>query len=218
MHASQIARFSWLVTLLVPLAIAGCTDRSYVTYAGWRQLAPRPQVQVSQVPVRHAVVFPAGASEFSMVEREAMQRFLARNGVRPGARVTLSAAGAPALVDPRLAAVRDELGRLGVTAMATSLGEAEPEADEIIVTAQVVAVLPPECPGYNAPIVFDFERRPIMNTGCANAANLGHHVVNPMDLVAGQPLAAADGEQTMPGIQRYRSGQVTPLDEETTTQ
>ena len=45
--------------------------------------------------------------------------------------------------------------------------------DEVVVFAQTVAVLPPDCPGYNQPLTLDYEWRPETRLGCSNAVNLG---------------------------------------------
>lgn len=212
----------WLALLALPAMLSACAaydpDRRYVTFAGFQQEAPRPQVQVAEVPVRHAVAFAPDAAALTEVEREALHMFLARTEVKAGAHVTLAAAGPASLADARLRAVREELARLGVRAAGARLGEVEPRLDEIVVTTQIATVVQPDCPGYNAPIVFDFENRPLVNLGCVNAINLGHMVVDPRELAYGKPLEPADGEATTLSIQRYRAGAVVAIEEEVTTQ
>jgi pilus assembly protein CpaD len=107
------------------------------------------------------------------------------------------------------------LQRLGIT---SSVVQAEPTndkstGDEIVVFAQTVAVLPPDCPGYNTPITLDYEWRPETKLGCANAVNLGLMVANPGDLAQGRPIGPADAEAQALAIQRYRTGAVYPQGE-----
>lgn len=205
---------------ILPLFLAGCADPDqprWNTYATWKQAEPVPQPQLAQVPVHHSVAFVAAGSEMSDTEREALALFLQRNGIAPGGRVTLSGAlpsdGDAATLGARLTAVRTELAQLGYSAATlppgSSTGPALPP-DAVVVTGRVLAVLPPECPGYNAPIQFDLEHRPILSPGCATAANLGLMIADPTDLQGTAPLAPADGAATVPSIQRYRQGEVYP--------
>jgi len=208
---------SLALVLIVPVMLAGCSnydrDKRYATYSGWKQMDPTPQPQVVAAPVRHAVRFAPGGGEIGGVESEALDLFLNRNAVTGGGRVWLAAATPGALADRRLVAVRDRLWALGIAA-----GTSQPPAggglgaDEILVTAQTTVVLAPDCPGYNQPTSFDFERRPELVMGCANAANLGLMIANPADLVQGQALAPADALAATLAIQRYQAGQVTPLE------
>jgi pilus assembly protein CpaD len=207
--------------MLLPLILIGCadsTDKRLMTYAGWRQSQPHPFPEAAQVPVRHAVRFTGADARMSDVEREALRIFLARNNVEEGSRVLVAGVGPAALSDGRIASVRQALFELGHTGVATTPAASgvEPRIDEIVVTAQVTTVINPTCPGYNAPIVLDFENRPIISPGCAVATNIGLMIAEPSDLIAGRPLAPADGEQQNLSIQRYRAGQVTPIEQETT--
>jgi pilus assembly protein CpaD len=79
-----------------------------------------------------------------------------------------------------------------------------------VVTARVLAVGAIPCPGYNTPIQLDLEHRPELSPGCANAVNLGLMVANPQDLQGTNTLAPADGAAVLPSIDRYRTGQVYP--------
>jgi pilus assembly protein CpaD len=217
----------WLAPLVLPLVLsmllAGCadyTDKRLVTYAGWKQSQPTPFPEAAQVPVRHAVRFPGPDTRLSDVEREALRIFLARNGVKRGSRVLVAGVGPVALSDGRIASVRQALYEMGQTPIATTPAASgvEPKLDEVVVTAHVTTVINPTCPGYNAPIVFDFEHRPIISPGCAVATNLGLMIAEPSDLIAGRELAPADADQQNLAVQRYRVNEVTPISEETTSQ
>jgi len=111
-----------------------------------------------------------------------------------------------------LASVRKELQRQSIS---SSIVQAQPTTSqstgaEIVVFAQTVAVLPPDCPGYNQPISLDYEWRPATRLGCANAINLGLMVANPSDLAQGRPIAPADAEAMAAGVDRYRTDKTYP--------
>lgn len=220
MNRISIRRIALLGAALAPMLVAGCAEdqERRITFATWKQAEPVPQAQVSELPVHHSINFSGGEpSAFSETEREALQIFLRRNGIAPGSRVTLSSAlpenGDPALLGQRLSAVRNELAYLGYSTATlppgTSAGVA-PAPGIVVVTARVLAVVPPPCPGYNTPIQLDAEHRPILSIGCANATNLGMMVADPGDLQGGKPLSPADGAASAAAIQRYRANEVWP--------
>lgn len=222
MHASIRSRRQagrLLAAFLLPLLLTACgAERErQASFASWKQADPVPQAQAGLVPVVHEVRFLPADIEISDVEREALHLFLARNGVRPGDRVSLSVAvagaGDAARAGNRLASVRAELIRQGVQAAVLPPGSAEPlEPDRVLVTAMRLAVLPVECPGYNTTVALDYEHRPLLSPGCANAVNLGLMVANPADLAQGRPLGPADGEGATLAVQRYRAGVTYPSD------
>jgi pilus assembly protein CpaD len=207
---------SVLALCLAPLAMTACTDHRLVTEATWKQQEPVAQPQVQRVDVQHVIPFGAKDIEISDVEREALAMFVRQSNLQPGSHVSVAAptktAAQGARSRNRLASVRNELQRMGVS---SSIVQAESTnnqstGEEVVVFAQTVAVLPPDCPGYNQPITLDYEWRPNTRLGCANAVNLGLMVANPSDLVQGRPIGAADAESNALAIQRYRTDQVYP--------
>lgn len=204
--------------ILLPIMLAGCAnydEERRITFATWKQSEPIPRPTLAQTPVHHSVAL--SNAQVSDVEREALEIFLRRNGIAPGARVTLSAPlpadGDAEALGRRLIAVRKALEGLGIGAATlpagTGAGSALPTGS-VMVTANVLAVVQPQCPGYNTPIQLDNEHRPIIEPGCTQAINLGLMLANPADLQNGQALSPADGEATGPAIQRYRANQVWP--------
>jgi pilus assembly protein CpaD len=207
---------SVLALCLAPLAMSACTDHRLVTEATWKQQEPVARPAVQRVDVQHVVPFAAKDLEMTDVEREALAMFVRQSNLQPGSHVSVAAptktATQVARSRNRLASVRNELQRMGVS---SSIVQAEPTnnqstGDEIVVFAQTVAVLPPDCPGYNQPITLDFEWRPNTRLGCANAVNLGLMVANPNDLAQGRPVGPADAESNALGVQRYRTDQTYP--------
>lgn len=215
-HAASMGRL--LAAALLPVVLAACAAERerQIAFSSWKQADPAPRAQVAQVPVNHEVRFAPADLQISDIEREALYLFLARTGVRPGDQVRLSVA-VPTAADAtragnRLASVRAELIRQGIqpTILASGSSGPAPGPDRVLVTATTLAVLPIDCPGYNAPIQFDYEHRPLLNPGCANAINLGLMVANPADLAQGQPMSPGDAEFGATAVQRYRAGAVYP--------
>jgi pilus assembly protein CpaD len=207
---------SVLALCLAPLAISACTDHRLVTHATWKQQEAFAQPEVRRVDVQYVVPFAPKALELSDVEREALAMFVRQNNLQPGAHVSVATptknTTQAARSRNRLASVRNELQRMGIS---STIVQAEPTnnqstGDEVVVFAQTVAVLPPDCPGYNTPITLDYEWRPATRLGCANAVNLGLMVANPGDLAQGRPVGPADGEAMALGVARYRTATTFP--------
>lgn len=207
---------SVLALCLAPIALSACTDHRLVTHSTWKQQEAFAQPEVRRVDVQHVIPFAPKTLELSDVEREALAMFVRQNNLQPGTHVSVAApaktAAQTARSRNRLASVRNELQRQGIS---SSIVQAQATTDqstgeEIVVFAQTVAVLPPDCPGYNTPIVLDYEWRPNTRLGCANAINLGLMVANPSDLAQGRPISAADGEAMALGVERYRAAGTFP--------
>jgi pilus assembly protein CpaD len=215
-HRTLRQATSVLALCLAPLAMSACTDHRLVTEATWKQQEAPAQPQVQRVDVQHVVPFASKDLEVSDVEREALAMFVRQNNLQPGSHVAVGAptktAAQAARSRNRLASVRNELQRMGIS---SSVVQAEPTnnqstGEEIVVFAQTVAVLPPDCPGYNQPITLDYEWRPNTRLGCANAVNLGLMVANPSDLAQGRPVGPADAEAMAAGVDRYRTDKTYP--------
>ncbi|MBX6320791.1 MAG: hypothetical protein IRY94_03085 [Rhodospirillaceae bacterium] len=215
---------------LATAMLGGCaqwdTSERLLDYAAWRQMDEPPAPRVEQVPVRHLVHFLPDAEALTAPDRVGLAAFLSANGIGRGAQVALSVVnptGAGARGAARLQAVAGALNEMGVATAVqpptvetpADIGGAQP--DDIVVVAYKLAVLPPECPGYTTPVQLDKSGRPVQSWGCSNAANLGLMVADPADLVEGRTLAPADGEAAALGIERYRKGEVTPLQLEGTS-
>jgi pilus assembly protein CpaD len=211
---------SLLALGLASMALTACTssdlDHRLITFATWKQADQIAQPEVRRVDVQHVVAFGSQAMAISDVEREALAMFVHQNNLQPGAHVAVAAptktATQAARSRNRLAAVRTELQRLGLSSTVVTAQSTDNKntGDEVVVFAQTVAVLSPDCPGYNTPIALDYEWRPDTRLGCANAVNLGLMVANPSDLAQGRPIGAADGEESALGVLRYRTDAVWP--------
>jgi pilus assembly protein CpaD len=207
---------SLLALCLAPLAMTACTDHRLVTEATWKQQEAPAQPRVQRVEVQHVVPFAQKDLEITDAERETLAMFVRQSNLQPGSHVSVAAptktATQAARARNRLASVRNALQQMGVS---SSIVQAESTnnqstGDEVVVFAQTVAVLPPDCPGYNQPITLDYEWRPETRLGCANAVNLGLMVANPNDLAQGRPVGPADAEAMAAGVQRYRTDGTYP--------
>jgi pilus assembly protein CpaD len=207
---------SVMALCLAPLAMTACTDHRLVTEATWKQQEAPAQPRVQRVDAQYVIPFASKDLEISDVEREALAMFVHQSNLQAGSHVAVAAptktAAQAARARNRLASVRNELQRMGIS---SSIVQAESTnnqstGDEVVVFAQTVAVLPPDCPGYNQPVTLDYEWRPETRLGCSNAVNLGLMVANPSDLAQGRPLSAADGEAMALGVNRYRTDATYP--------
>ena len=222
-HRTLRQTASVLALCLAPLAMTACTDHRLVTEATWKQQEPVAQPRVQRVDAQHVIPFASKDLEMSDVEREALAMFVRQSNLQPGSHVSVAApaktAAQAARSRNRLASVRNELQRMGIS---SSIVQAESTnnqstGDEVVVFAQTVAVLPPDCPGYNQPIALDYEWRPGTRLGCSNAVNLGLMVANPADLAQGRPIAPADAEAMAAGVQRYRTDGTYPTGDSAAT-
>lgn len=207
---------SVLALCLAPLAMSACTDHRLVTEATWKQQEPVARPEVRRVDAQHVIAFAPKDLEMSDVEREALAMFVRQSNLQPGSHVSVAAPtktpAQAARSRNRLASVRNELQRQGISSSIVQAQSTTNQStgDEIVVFAQTVAVLPPDCPGYNQPIALDYEWRPGTRLGCANAVNLGLMVANPADLAQGRPIGPADAEAMAAGVSRYRTDGTYP--------
>ena len=189
-------------------------------HANWRQLPPVVENQVEPITLVHAVDFAPGERGLREDERQALLVFLQESGVYNGARVEIDGPrGAGGYHDPvtatRMEAIRRSLAELGLQAQvlakpATLL--AKPDG-QIVVTVTRAMVILPDCT-QPQPDLFE---RPQHTWSCSTAANLGLMVVDPVDLERGRSPGPADGTASVLAIQRYRKGEVKPLDNSSIT-
>jgi pilus biogenesis lipoprotein CpaD len=201
--------------VLVPAMLVACEHRP-LDYATWKQNEPTVQPRYQTMQSQHVVNFAPKSTQLSEVEREAIGIFLRQNGVQTGSQVFIGApaktAAQNASAKARLNAVLIALRSQGINARTASVKSTDNQhtGDEVVVFAQTVALVVPECPGYNQPITLDYEWRPESPVGCANAVNFARMVANPNDIAQGRVLAPGDGANNVMAIQRYRGEDATP--------
>ncbi len=202
--------------LAFSLALAGCGQfvNDHLTYATWKQQQPDAQSQVSVKPVRFDVTFSGDDAVLDNANQAALNEFLASSRIVNGNTVDLAIGpvqqGEGALVVKRVNAVQAELARRGITVDSIK-GIPDGQPGTVAILGRTVTVIPPACPGYNAPVNMNTENQPTFPAGCSNEANLDAMVANPADLAGGRPLPPAMGEANALGNQRYNEGKVPQI-------
>jgi len=190
----------------------------------WRQVPATPTYHVETIIFEQRVAFNSGAPALDRPAHQAIEQLLVEASPRPGSLVGLSVgtdqpgpASYGRLTLQRLEAVRLALADRGFqSALATDeAGRVGSLRDgEIGLTVTKVMPILPDCdqPQPLAP------ERPDFNAtfGCSNANNLSVMVEDPADLKRGRRLEPADAEAASLSVQRYRVGEITPLEQEDT--
>jgi pilus assembly protein CpaD len=194
-----------LSSVIVAAGLIGCTPSTSL----WSEADAHKEIVVHRVEIVHNVAFASSSAEISDAEKRRLDQFLARQQVGYGDTVEIHTPGADARLDARrAAAVSAYLVRAGVAA---DRGANGPASDVRITVARSVAV-PPQCPDWRKPSNDgDPGNTPSSNYGCATMRNLGMMIADPSELVAGRPTTPAQGAPLAAGVERYRSGKVTPL-------
>jgi pilus assembly protein CpaD len=217
-HRTAIA----LLLLAAALPLSGCGQmlNDHITYATWKQSPPSAAPQVSVKPSRFDVTFSDSEGAIDGANETALNDFLATNRIGNGNAVDLAIGpvqpGDGPLVVKRVNAVEADLGRRGIT-VNSIIGMPEEQAGMVSILAKAVTVVPPACPGYNAPTSMNTENQPVIVSGCSTEANLDLMVSNPADLAGGRPLPPANAEAMALANQRYNEGKVPPLSAPVTT-
>ncbi|WP_282608120.1 CpaD family pilus assembly lipoprotein [Pelagibius sp. Alg239-R121] len=193
----------------------GVVENAFLT-GNWRQMDSIAGLETQAVMQAYAVKFPVGASTITESERSDLMSFLRSKGIRRDDRIQLDGLRAEdnqylPETEERIEALRLELANLGLRAYVAqrpiTIQRAPDERIAIIVTRTLVAM--PDCsstaPGRG--------QRPTALRDCANKTNLGLMVANPADLQRGSPGGPRDGTAAVLGIERYRAGEIIPLDE-----
>jgi pilus assembly protein CpaD len=185
------------IALPLALAFAGCvTDYT-------KSEAPN-NLTVDGAERRVELSFVPGSAR--LAPADAIDRLVAIGEIRPSDRVTIAAAGYPALAEQRTAVISRELLRYGIVADALPL-ETVPANHAIIGIGRYTVTLPP-CPNWSSSPGAEYTNAYYSNWGCAAATNLGLMVANPADLVSGRTLAPADGMPAVTAVTRYLNDRV----------
>jgi pilus assembly protein CpaD len=198
---------------LLALGLAGCdTVPRQVSYATWKQAAPRVEPQVSVAPVRLDVHFAPGEVALNPDDQSAIDGFLAHNQITTGNSVALVVAppnsGEAKTTASRVSAIQQNLEGRGIM-VESVLAVQSAEPGTVSVLGKATKVQLPACAGYNAPIALDNDYQPVMLPGCYNTLDLDLMVANPSDLVQGRQLPPADAEYSAQFVTKYRAGAET---------
>lgn len=198
----------------------GLIENTFNT-ASWRQIDSTAELQTESVMQAHATNFSPGSTSLNETERTRLALFLRNKGIRQGDRIQLDGLRSddyellPETIE-RIDVLRLELANYGLQAHTAdrpiTIQLAPDDRVAIIVTRTLVRL--PDCstsqpePG----------ERPEVLRNCANKSNLGLMVANPADLQQGSPGGFRDGTAAVLSINRYRTGEIIPLDEVLSTQ
>jgi pilus assembly protein CpaD len=208
--SSFVLRASSLLFLMA--GVSACTPPA----ALWSEADAHKEIVVRRIELTHDVAFASNSAELSPTELKRLDDFLSRQQVGYGDLVEIRMPdNDPRVGARRAAAVGERLARSGIAFERGSI--ASPTGLRVAVTRSVA--IPPACPDWRKP---DNDGDPsnttMSNLGCANMRNLGLMIADPGELLAGRPSTMGSGEPLAAGVQRYRTGKVTPfLDSDTST-
>lgn len=159
--------------------------------------------------VRVDLRFAPGSARLSATETAQLRRLAVTGAIGTGDRVTIGAAGNPALAGQRVASVSAVLLNYGIIAGGVQLADVAPNHAVVEVMRTMVTL--PACPNWSKPSQPDFANAPSSNFACSTETNLGLMVANPTDLASARPLSGTPGQPAAAAVQRYLTDKVTPL-------
>jgi type IV pilus biogenesis protein CpaD/CtpE len=194
--------------LLASLPVAGCQWDRELEYGAhvsqFQRTASSNEFAWQQTDLAHLVRFAPGAAAVDPVEMVRLNQFIDQVGVQDNDEVTATVGGPQA--QARANAVVEAFSLRGYRITP----HVDPYATEGDVTVNIrrVVYTASACAGEGYEIEGGGRAMPL---GCANALNLQRMVVNQDELIND---LGSDSVETMPAaaaIQRYRSGNITPL-------
>lgn len=202
---------------LACLAVAACSPKqgelgdNLFPHGKWAQISPTKDNMVEVVTLRHVVAFRGDEPGLDSDARGALDKFIHDNhiNVRDQIVVQASADSQGRLGKGRVSEIQSDFAQRGLLASASvaTPGPSAPSHNEVAVLVTRAVVIPPDC---SVPQP-DPTLRPDDPWGCSVNAALGMMVANPLDLVEGQDIGPADGEQASAALRRYREDKVKAL-------
>jgi pilus assembly protein CpaD len=171
--------------------------------------APR-QLRVDFQRLTHTAGFAPSATRLAPKEQESLTAFLQAAQVTTDDPVYLEAASG-AVGTSRMSALARDLTRQGYSVATLPAAPDAVPPNALLVVVERYVVTPPDCPNWTKSQNEDHENAQTSNFGCANLNNLGLMVADPRDLVIARQLGPASAAHASLAIQRYRSGQTSPL-------
>lgn len=193
----------------------GAVENAFLT-GTWRQIDSMAELNTKTVMQAYATDFAPGSTSISESERTRLVAFLRSKGIQRGDRIQLDGLRSddnellPETIE-RIEALRLELANYGLRAQAAStpitIQLAPDDRVALIVTRTLVQL--PDCSS-DQPARGE---RPSRLRNCANKTHLGLMVANPAELQQGTPGGYRDGTASVLSIERYRAGEIIPLDD-----
>ncbi len=191
-----------LVAAGLLLALAACRPGA----AEYTESEAPKQLTLDNATVRVDVRFAPGSSRLFAGDAARLRGLAASGSIAPSDRVSVSAAGGPALAAARVNTIAAELLHYGIVASSGSLGVAAANR-AIIATGRYLVTLPP-CPNWSKTASISFTNTLDSNFGCATAVDLGRMVASPADLAEGRPVGPVDAIPAAAAVQRYQGDKV----------
>jgi pilus assembly protein CpaD len=205
------------------LAVAACSPKqgelgdNLFPHAKWKQIPQAKENMVEVVTLQQVLAFSGNEPGLGPVGRQALDDFITNNGINARDQIVIQggANSGDRLTKSRIDAIQSEFAQRGLVA---SKGQAEPStgspaSNEVAVLITRAVVIPPDCSVPQPEPTL----RPEQPWGCSVDAALGMMVADPLDLVEGENLGPADGEQASSSLRRYREDKVKELKKEDTT-
>ncbi|HEY1258126.1 MAG TPA: CpaD family pilus assembly lipoprotein [Stellaceae bacterium] len=190
------------IVLPALLALAACVPGA----AEYSKTEAPNRLRVDAAESRVELAFAPGSARLSAAEVGRLDRLVASGAIRPADRVAVAAAGGPEIAARRAAAISSALLRYGIVTDTRILAGVPPNR-AVVAIGRYAVTLPP-CPNWSQPADYDFTNSQPSWYGCADATNLGLTAASPGDLVAGRPLAQADGTVAASAVNRYLNDRV----------
>jgi pilus assembly protein CpaD len=187
------------LALVLGLGLTACVTEYSATEA------PK-QLALDDASARVDVRFAPGSSRLLAGDAARLHALAAGGKIAPSDRVTVSAAGGPALAGARFDSIAAELLRYRI--VATKLPLVAVPANRAVVQIERYLVTLPPCPNWSKNAALDYTNVHASNFGCATAVNFASMVASPADLVDGRPLGLADALPALAAVQRYQSDKV----------
>ncbi len=184
------------------LAIAACQPLP-ATYTAAE--APKA-ITLSNAAAHFGLRFLPGSARLVPADAARLRAWAASGMIAPSDRVSVAAAGPPALAAARVATISRELLRYRIVADRFAPAWL-PRNHAVIDSVRYLVTLPP-CPNWSKSPDGGFTNTPSSNFGCATADNLALMVASPADLVSGRALGPAAGEDAASAVARYENGEV----------
>jgi pilus assembly protein CpaD len=191
-----------LLAVAVLLALAACRPGA----AEYTEAEAPKNLTLDNASAHVSLRFAPGSSRLVAGDAARLRALAASGGISSSDRVSVAAAGSPALATARFQTISAELLRYGVVASQRQLA-AIPPNQAVIDSGRYLVTLPP-CPNWSKSSATDFTNTSASNFGCATAVNLGMSVAYPADLVEGRPIMSTEGTPAAAAVNRYLTDKV----------